>query len=772
MRAGIRFVDFQTSARSARDLLVAVVAVAGAFILPSPVWAQSDAAVLGSAAETVSLPDVTVTARKREESLQETPISVTVFSRETLEEANMRDLRDIGKYTPGMTFTSYGMGSAENGSIFLRGIGQADHMVTTDPGVGLYVDGVYIGRHMGAALDLLEIERVEVLRGPQGTLFGKNTIGGAINVVTAKPTGEIRGHVGVTVGDRYRINVEGSGEVALGDRLAVKASVLSLMRDGVSRQVFTDDDLGDENSFSGRGQLSWMGDASSLYVVVDGQRARQHSAPHSFYAHGGPLADLAPCYRRGGPQDVEPFVPCPAGTDVDPFTNYSLDDHDSTLDVYGVSGTWTWEFGERARLKTISAYRDMEYLGNLDFDGAPQVLLHYRETGASDQFSQEVQLSGDTAAGTLNWIAGFYYFTEDGYNLQDDDPFIDNAFGGLDQRKSEVETHSYAGFGQATFDVTRRLSLTGGVRYTREEKDYDVVYRELDNHGRQATDVQGQPVYKIPPTALDDSWGKVSGTASARYRLGDDLMVYATYARGFRSGGFAARPTSTFSVGSYDPEFVDMYEVGLKAQAADDRLRVNLAFYFNDYQDYQASVNELNTATNSFDSRTLNAAAAEILGVELEGAALLPPYFRLDGTFAYTDAEITEVDLAPSLRANFRKGSRLPFVSKYTFSLSPRVSIPLPWWDTSVMLRADYAYRSASYGQISNESLEREGGYGVLNARLEWWGAAEQWKVALYGINLADEEYTRVRNYFPGFLGFALWNTDRREVGVKVRCHF
>lgn len=215
-----------------------------------------------------------------------------------------------------------------------------------------------------------------------------------------------------------------------------------------------------------------------------------------------------------------------------------------------------------------------------------------------------------------------------------------------------------------------------------------------------------------------------------------------------------------------------MYEVGLKAQAADDRLRINLAFYFNDYQDYQASVNELNTATNPFDSRTLNAAEAEILGVELEGATLLPPYFRLDGTFAYTDAEITEVDIAPSLRANFEKGSRLPFVSKYTFSLSPKVFIPLPWWETSVMLRDDYAYRSAAYGQISNEPLEQEGGYGVLNARLEWWDAEERWNVALYGINLADEEYTRMRNYFPGFLGFALWNTDRREVGIEVRYHF
>ena len=770
MRAGLRCADFPLLTRLALGLCV--VAAAGALVLPSPVSAQPDAAAFGSAAETVRLPEVTVTARKREESLQDTPISVTVFSHDTLEEANMRDLRDIGKYTPGMTFTSYGMGSAEHGGIFLRGIGQADHMVTTDPGVGLYVDGVYVGRHMGAALDLLEIERVEVLRGPQGTLFGKNTIGGAINVVTAEPTGETRGHVGVTVGDRYRINVEGSGEVALSDRLAVKASVLSLMRDGVGRQVFTGDDLGDENSFSGRGQLSWTGAASSLSLVVDGQRARQRSAPHSFYAHGGPLADLAPCYRRGGPQDSAPFVPCPAGTDVDPFSNYSLDNHDSTLDVYGVSGTWTWAFGERARLEAISAYRDMEYLGNLEFDGAPQVLLHYRETGASDQFSQEVRLSGADAAGTFSWIAGFYYFTEDGYNLQDDDPFVDNAFGGLDRRESAVETHSYAGFSQATFDVTPRLGLTGGVRYTREEKDYDVVYRELDAHGRQARNAHGQAVYKIPPTALAESWGAVSGTASARYRVRDDLMVYATYARGFRSGGFAARPTSPFSVGSYDPEFVDMYEVGLKAQAVDDRLRVNVAFYFNDYQDYQASVNELNTATNSFDSRTLNAAEAEILGVELEGAALLPPYFRLDGTFAYTDAEITEVDIAPALRANFAKGSRLPFVSTYTFSLSPKVFIPLPWWATSVMLRADYAYRSAAYGQISNEPLEREGGYGVLNARLEWWDAAERWNVALYGINLADEEYTRVRNYFPGFLGFALWNTDRREVGVEVRYRF
>ena len=218
-------------------------------------------------------------------------------------------------------------------------------MVTTDPGVGLYVDGVYIGRHMGAAPDLLEIERVEVLRGPQGTLFGKNTIGGAINVVTAKPTGETRGHVGGAVGDRYRINVEGSGEVALGDRLAVKASVPSLMRDGVSRQVFTDDDLGDENSFSGRGQLSWMVDASSLYVVVDGQ-----------------------CALR-------------------------------------------------------------------------------------------------------------------------DDPFIDNAFGGLDRRESAVETHSYAGFGQVTFDVTRRFSLIPGLSSRRERIEHgDELLRLADPERRGSRD--------------------------------------------------------------------------------------------------------------------------------------------------------------------------------------------------------------------------------------------------------------------------------------------
>ena len=726
-----------------------VAGVALALLMPPcPAWAQTEAA---------ALEEIVVTARKREESLQETPISVTAFSADALQQANMIDLRDIGKYTPGMSFTSYGMGSSEAGAMFLRGIGQSDHMVTTDPGVGLYIDGVYVGRNQGAALDLLDLERVEVLRGPQGTLFGKNTIGGAVNLVSRKPGMENGGEVELTVGDNGRFNVLAAGELALGERTALRAGLQSKKRDGVGEQIFTGDESGDEDSLSARAQLFWQGDAAEFSLAADMSRARQAAMPHSFYAHASWLG-ISTCYARGA--GAQPYVPCPSGVEGDPFDSYSLDDLDTEQDLFGLSATWSWDFNDRLSLKSITAYRDMEYLGNLEFDGAPQVVIHYLESGKSDQFSQEFQLVGQNDAGTLNWIAGAYYFTEDGYNLQDDD-----QFGALDQRRSDVETSSYALFGQGTLDLTERASLTAGLRYTKEDKDYEVVYRSLDANGQQTLNEQGQPVYRVAPTSLEDAWSAVSGTASIQYKLAEEAMLYATYSRGFRSGGFAARPSRPSSVGVYDPEYVDMYEVGLKADALGNRLRANIALYTSDYDDYQAQVNAL---ADAFDTRTLNAAKAEIDGLELELTALLSANARVLGSFSYTDAQIAKVDIDPSLNANFAKGSRLPYVSKYSYSISPQVDLPMPGGG-SLLLRADYAYRSAFFGQIANAPEEREGGYGLFNARVEYLSPDENWSLAAYGINLADKKYTRVRNYFPGFIGFALWNTDRREFGIKAR---
>ena len=708
-------------------------------------------------AESAVLEEVVVTARKREESLQDTPISITAFSASALEEANMVDLRDIGKYTPGMSFTSYGMGSNEAGAIFLRGIGQSDHMVTTDPGVGLYIDGVYVGRNQGAALDLLDLERVEVLRGPQGTLFGKNTIGGAVNVISRKPTGTAGGHVSLTAGEDGRLNGSVSGEMPLGEQAAVMVSVLSKQRDGVGEQIFTGSETGDEDSVSGRAQLYWHGEAAEFSLAVDASRARQAAMPHSFYEQAGWLG-VAPCYERAG----DGYAPCPPGVEGDPFDSYSLDDLDTGQDLFGVSATLEWDVSDGVVFKSITAHRDMDYLGSLEFDGAPQRIVYYRETGGSDQFSQELQLSGSRGGG-LDWIAGLYYFTEDGDNDQDND-----QFGALGHRLTQVETKSYAVFGQVTMAVTDRLSLTGGLRYTDESKDYDLVFRSLDATGAQAYDDAGQPLYVVPPTALDDSWDAVSGTVNLSYAVAEGVMVYGTYSRGFRSGGYAARPSALSSVGAYDPEYVDMFEIGLKALAVEDRLRINAAIYRNDYQDYQAQVNRVG---NRFDTRVLNAAEAEIDGVELELTALFSPTFRVDATFAYTDAQITKVDLDPSLEANFSAGHRLPYVSKYTFSVSPQLDLTLAS-GAGVLARLDYSYRDDFFGQIANSPFEREDGYALLNARIEYRNAGREWSVALYGINLADEQYTRVRNYFPGFLGFAIWNTDRREIGLSARYDF
>ncbi len=707
--------------------------------------------------EVAMLEEIVVTARKREESLQETPISITAFSAASLEAANMVDLRDIGKYTPGMSFTSYGMGSSEAGAIFLRGIGQSDHMVTTDPGVGLYIDGVYVGRNQGAALDLLDLERVEVLRGPQGTLYGKNTIGGAVNVISRKPTGTPGGHVSLTVGQDGRFNGAITGETPLGDQSALSFGFLSKNRDGVGEQVFTGAEAGDEDSLSGRAQFSWQGQAIEFSLAADATRARQAAMPHSFYAHADWLG-VGTCYQRA----ADGFALCGAGTGADPFDSYSLDNLDTEQDLFGLSATLEWDVSENLVLKSISAYRDMEYLGSLEFDGAPQRVVYYRETGASDQFSQELQLTGTTDA-SLTWIAGIYYFTEEGHNDQQD-----YEFGGRTNRVSQVETSSYAAFGQATMDISPRLSVTGGLRYTEESKDYHVLRSNLDASGAMTLDDAGQPSYAIPPTAIDETWNAVSGTLNVNYALVEGVMVYGTYSRGFRSGGFAARPAAPASVGAYDPEYVDMFEIGLKALVLEDRLRFNAAVYRNDYEDYQAQVNRVG---NSFDTRVLNAAAAEIDGVELELTALISPIFRIDATYAYTDAEITKVDLDPSLEANFSAGHKLPYVSENTFSISPQLDVPLASGG-SVLARLDYAYRDDFYGQIANSPFEREKGYGLINGRIEYRSAADSWSVALYGINLADETYTRVRNYYPGFLGFAIWNTDRREIGLTGRYEF
>ena len=689
--------------------------------------------------------------------MQDTPISITAFSSTTLDEANMVDLRDIGKYTPGMSFTSYGMGSSEAGAIFLRGIGQSDHMVTTDPGVGLYIDGVYVGRNQGAALDLLDLERVEVLRGPQGTLFGKNTIGGAVNVVSRKPTGSRGGHVSITAGEGGRLNASFSGEVPLGDQAAMSVSLLSKQRDGVGEQILTGSQTGDEDSLSGRAQLYWHGEAVEISLAVDASRARQAAMPHSFYEQAAWLG-VAPCYQPSG----DGYSPCPAGAKSDPFDSYSLDDLDTAQDLFGVSATMEWDISDSLVFKSITAYRDMDYLGSLEFDGAPQRIVYYGETGASDQFSQEFQFSGSSGA-RVDWIAGLYYFTEDGDNDQDN-----HEFGGRTNRITQVETESYAAFGQATMQLTDKWSMTAGLRYTDESKDYDLVFHVLDASGTPAIDGAGQPVYVIPPTTLGDTWDAVSGTLNLSYTISEGVMAYATYSRGFRSGGYAARPSALTGVGAYDPEHVNMYEVGLKALTLEERLVFNAAIYRNDYQDYQAQVNRVG---NSFDTRVLNAAEAKIDGVEIELTTLLSPVFRVDATFAYTDAQITEVNLAPSLEANFSAGHRLPYVSKYTLSVSPQLDFRVAN-GASVLVRLDYSYRDDFFGQIANSPFEREDGYGLLNARLEYRNAGRDWSIALYGINLADKTYTRVRNYYPGFLGFAIWNTDTREIGVSARYEF
>ncbi|MGI9228509.1 MAG: TonB-dependent receptor [Gammaproteobacteria bacterium] len=740
--------------------------------------------------------EITVTARKREESLQQTPISITAFDAAALEARSMNDLRDIGNFTPNMTFTSYGIGNSDHGAIFLRGIGQSDHLVTTDPGVGLYLDGVYMGRNMGAVLDLLDIKQVEVLRGPQGTLFGKNTIGGAVNVVSDRPSGETGGTLGVTGGSRQRINGMFSFETALNEHFSTKVSGLYKTRDGVGEQIYTGDELGDENSFTGRAQFLYSAPGVEVHLAIDGTHARQGAAPHSLFAHN---------FQRYYFENFNTYV-APTVAPVQGFTEFnsdsvstnrydnpSTDDLSTELDVMGISSSVTWDVSETISIKSITAWRSMEYVGNLEFDGSPFLIYYFGpESGESDQLSQEFQFQGDSLDGTVTWILGAYYFHEDGFNttasqvvpelytLTDPTrtpppppPLSPAFFARFDSNATwryDVTTSSYAIFGQGTYDVTEQLSITGGARYTLENKDY-VGTRNLVEAGGCGFGPGACP------TNIEESWNAASGTAVINYQYTDDLMVYFSYAHGFRSGGFNARPLFANQVDSYDPEFVDVFEIGLKSDAFDGRLRANISAYYSDYSDYQVQVNApvADAAGGGFSSRTENAATAEIKGFELELTVIPMEQFVLQGNLGYTDAEITKID--PAVTAGFPEGAKLPYVSKWTMSFAPEYTI-LMANGGAVSLRGDVSYRSGMFGQIGNSPLERQGGYSLFNARARYVAPDGNWEIAAYGRNLGDKEYARVKNDFVGGgfydfgVAFASWNTDRREAGVEIKYHF
>jgi len=699
--------------------------------------------------------EIVVTSRKREERLQEVPISVSVFSAEDMEMKSLTSLKEIGQFTPNFTFFNHGQQGRTSGLLFIRGVGQTDPLVTNDPGVGLYVDGVYLGRMQALDLDLMDLERIEILRGPQGTLFGKNTTGGAVNVVTAKPGDEFAAKAQFTTGRFDRADGKLSINIPLVEgKLAMKIAGSTRNRDGYGRRLdfFTGnmtDRMGNQNTLSGRMLLRWT-PTPDLEVLfsIDGTRVREEGPVRKVVAIGQPFAVSVLNMFVDPPYDNR-FI-----TDS-PFTNFATGGNGNRLDAGGGSLNVTWDFGNWS-LKSISAYRTFDALNLVDPDGSPYSIIDQDNDIGQEQFSQEVQLTGESLDGRLKWVVGGYYFYED---IRSTIPVV--VFKelldiiGLDLSLTWDLTgtnKSYAGFGQATYDITDKLSVTAGLRYTYEKKAVGrVVFRQFTS------------VTLAPPNRKSGNWDAVSPRVGLEYQWTRDLMTYASVARGFKSGGINGRSSSAFDFDLYNPEFLWTYEAGFKSDWLDRRLRLNSSFFYSDYKDIQFTVIKGSAGAEPIIVVD-NAAAAEIKGFEAELVVVPAAGLRLNAGIGFIDAQFTKAD--PT--ADVNTSSKFQKTPKWSVMLGGQYSFPLANLG-SLTARVDYAYKSTIQHDAANSPLIAQDGYSLVNARLTFEDINGRWQLAVFGTNLGNTKYILAGTDFVNSLGFAEVQFGRpREWGLSL----
>jgi iron complex outermembrane receptor protein len=688
------------------------------------------------------LEEITVTARKREENLQSTPVAVSAFSATTMAERQMFTINDVAQYAPNLQFSSGAGGTTSSSNFFIRGIGQLDFITTTEPGVGTYLDGIYLARVTGAAIDLADIERVEVLRGPQGTLFGRNTIGGAVNIVTAKPSGEFGGKGTVRVGNRGLLEGNFTVDFPIADTLFGKVSMLARSTDGWGRNNWPgadDTKLGRESDVAGRAQVRWLASGTLTFdLSADWSKERGTGMPHGMVAFTD--SDSTDAFNPGAAVPIGPQYIVRHPDDIQ--VNTPMRDE---LDVFGISLAGTLDLGE-ASVKSITSYREQDGFNGQDYDGSPSAFLDQEVVLDQWQFSQELQVFGKSLDDRLDWLAGVYYFTEEG---QFDSTIILTEIPVLIFTGNG--TKSFAAFGQATYRLTDQVSATAGLRWTREKKNLDV------------TTTFG-PFMLIDNAMVDDTFKALSPKFGLEYQASDEMLLYASVTWGFRSGGYNGRPFAPSDLTSFAEEKAVSYEVGVKSDWADNRVRLNVAAFYNDYTDIQVTATTQNV-NGDFIVVTGNAAKAEIYGFEVELQARPTTELDIFASVGFTDNTLEE-------QPGFSFGSEtLPNASKWSLSVGATYTLPVANFG-EIAFGADYSYRSGFYPQFNTTPTSRENGYGLLNARIQFRPEHKPWQFALYGKNLTDEVY-RTFGQTSGTNDTTIaWFGRTREIGAELRFDF
>ena len=733
---------------------------------------------------------IVVTARRREESLQEAPVAISAFSAETLQDRQIQQTSDLERITPSLQFKPAGQlsGNSASSVVFIRGVGQLDPTAAVDPGVGIYIDEVYVGRAVGGTIDFGDIESVEVLRGPQGTLFGRNTIGGAILVQTREPEfNEFSARGRFRVGEYDLVEGFAALNLPISDTIAARVSGGFRNRDGYVIRAFDGLDLGNEDSVTVNGALRFEPSPDfELQLRADYTKRDENGAPFVFAGinENAPVAAIV-SVAAGCPGATIPFAPLQPGDprfgapnvpliddarcandfqNLGNFVNGGTADVLSTSEVWGVSGTATLDISDSVLLKSITAFRSTESRGIRDADNTPFLLITTDVGSESEQFSQELQVQYD--GGPLNGILGVYYFDEDTneratvpLSFPPSPPVIGSILNGgpgsRDLQVSQLETRSWAVFGEASYEITDALEISGGLRYTEDRKTFQGTVLNLfpatlpDPDPLPDTAIpDGGPLF-IYPTPNEETFSALTGSASIAYEVAPWLNTYLSYSRSFKSGGFNTRynaPPPGFEPVPFDEETVDSYEVGAKIEAGDFRL--NLAAFQADYGNIQLVFRQ------GVVPLLFNAGEARIRGFEAE--ASYRPFddgLFIDAGMSILDDEILSITEVPGATATVQPGDELPltpsfqgnFAVGYNFEIGDGYVVT-PQFDGSYT--SDVVFITGSVPEIEQE------GYFVANASIQV-EINDRFEVQAGVINLFDKEYLIQGNASLGTLGYA-----------------
>jgi len=749
-------------------------------------------------ASSAALEDIVVTAEKRPESLQKTPIAITAFTAATIARTGVSNIADLAAKAPNVTFkfTAPISGASNAASVFIRGIGQTDFALTTDPGVGVYVDGVYVSRSVGGVLDVLDLERVEILRGPQGTLFGRNTIGGAVSLVSKKPSfTEAAGNLQLTGGSSNQLYLRGSLNLPLAPNLAIRLAGSSKSRDGYVNTAFDKSspyyrsaltDLGNENRQAFRADLLWEATpALKVSLAGDYSRVRENNAPAVLVGvtgatspADGPIVFLYNVFEAptttlpgfaNGQYSAANFV-----TGRNDRT-YATGPNGTRLNAYGAALTLDYALGGGLSLKSITAYHHESGTFARDGDGSPIMLTDNIDTAyRHQQFSQELQLTGTLLDGRLKFATGVYYFRETG-----SDPLIvafPASFGLLNISEDKVRNSSYAAYGQATFSITDALSLTAGLRYTHDKKRF-LTNQTLTITGPGGTAATGAPVGTVVPLVpvnsnVSNTFSNTSPRVALDYKLSNTALVYASFSKGFKSGGFNLRyVVPRAAVRDFGPEKVDAFEVGAKLENRARTIQLNVSAFTMRYRNVQLTYFE------SFGAPvTANGGNARIKGIDLEFKAKPIDRLNIGLALGYLDAHYTSLVAGLNAGATTPEqfitlNSKLPNTPHWQPSFDVDYTIPIGS-KGDLMLSANGRYSSLLYNDAQNSRFLRQGSHAIFDASMTFTPNGTAWSLRGFVDNLTNKRYIVSGDSNFG-IGFHEAEFNRpREYGASLTYRF